>query len=190
MSEIEEPVSLPDFGDDIDNETFGQVYAMDEDDDHEFSLEIVTEFFEQADDTFTKMDAALDEEDLEELSNLGHYLKGSSATLGLVKVKDSCEKIQRYGKMEELDGSPQPDEQLCLNRIKKAIEQVKVEYKRVERTLKEFYELPIDDDDDDPKEGEEEEDEDKKDEDAVPSEAEQEKGDKTMAKDADPKKSA
>jgi len=183
MSEIEEPVSLPDLGEDIDNETFGQVYAMDEDDDHEFSLEIVKEFFEQAGDTFTQMDAALAEEDLEELSNLGHYLKGSSATLGLVKVKDSCEKIQRYGKMEELDGSPQADEKLCLDRIKEAIEQVKIEYKRVERTLKDFYDLPIDDDDDNPKE---EDEEDKKDEDVAPSEAEHDKDDKG----AEPEKSA
>jgi len=34
---------------------------------------------------------------LKTLSELGHFLKGSSATLGLTKVKDSCEKIQHYG---------------------------------------------------------------------------------------------
>ena len=32
---------------------------------------------------------------LTELSHLGHFLKGSSATLGFTKVKDECEKIQR-----------------------------------------------------------------------------------------------
>jgi len=34
------------------------------------------------------------QQDLQELSSLGHFLKGSSATLGLTKVKDMCEEMQ------------------------------------------------------------------------------------------------
>lgn len=87
-----------------------------------------------------------DAEDLEKLSELGHFLKGSSATLGLVKVRDGCEKIQRYGKQENLDGSPENDVKVCLEQIKKALTAVKSDYEEVETGLRNFYK---DDDDED-----------------------------------------
>lgn len=77
--------------------------------------------------------------DLEELSRLGHFLKGSSATLGLTKVKDSCEKIQRYGKKENVDGSPEDDEDVLLERITDTLKVVKQEYNEAEKALKQFY---------------------------------------------------
>ncbi|RYP63597.1 hypothetical protein DL771_009205 [Monosporascus sp. 5C6A] len=132
--------NLPDLGDAIDKATFGQILEMDDgDDDYDFSRSIVFGFFEQAEETFTDMDEALESKNLEELSRLGHFLKGSSATLGLKKVKDSCEKIQRYGKKENLDGSPQIDEELCLSRITETLKEVKVEYAEAEKTLKKFF---------------------------------------------------
>lgn len=143
--EFETPKTLPDLGEDIDNETFGQIYEMDEDDDHSFSLQIVREFFEQAYDTFQEMDQLLTKEDLGTLSERGHYLKGSSATLGLVKVKDSCEAIQRFGKMENLEGGKVDDEEECRERLKEALALAKVECNRAERILKGFYNLPIPD---------------------------------------------
>ena len=81
-----------------------------------------------------------EEEDLLKLSELGHFLKGSSATLGLVKVRDGCEKIQRYGKNENEDGSGEPDSELCLKRIKQALKTVKADYEVVEKRLKKYYE--------------------------------------------------
>lgn len=66
-------------------------------------------------------------------------MKGSSATLGLTKVKDSCEKIQRYGKKENVDGTPQKDEELCLSRITETLKAVKTEYAEAETTLKKFF---------------------------------------------------
>ncbi|RYO78914.1 hypothetical protein DL766_009889 [Monosporascus sp. MC13-8B] len=132
--------TLPDLGDAIDIVTFGQILEMDEsEDDRDFSSSIVFGFFEQAEETFNQMDEALKSKNLEELYKLGHFLKGSSATLGLTKVKDSCEKIQRYGKKENLDGSPQTDEELCLSRITETLKEVKAEYADAESTLKKFF---------------------------------------------------
>ncbi|KAF9877792.1 hpt domain-containing protein [Colletotrichum karsti] len=134
------PLSTTDFGDAIDSVTFGQILEMDDsEDDREFSQSIVFGFFEQAEETFESMDSALEEKDLEKLSQLGHFLKGSSATLGLVKVRDSCEKIQRYGKKENEDGSPEKDEKLCLDQITKTLEALKTEYEDAEKILKKFY---------------------------------------------------
>ncbi|KAH7351081.1 signal transduction histidine kinase, partial [Rhexocercosporidium sp. MPI-PUGE-AT-0058] len=134
-------VGLPDLGDSIDALTFEQILEMDDDeDDRDFSKSIVFSFFEQAEQTFKKMDDALEEKDLATLSSLGHFLKGSSATLGLTKVKDSCEKIQHYGQKKDDEGTEdEPDEDKCLERIKDTLVTVKEEYAEVEKVLKKFY---------------------------------------------------
>jgi len=134
-------VSLPDLGESIDALTFEQILEMDDDeDDREFSRSIVFGFFEQAEQTFVKMDDALKAGDLPSLSSLGHFLKGSSATLGLTKVKDSCEKIQHYGQQKDEAGtSDEPDKQKCLARIKETLVAVKEEYAEVEKVLRKFY---------------------------------------------------
>ena len=52
--------NLTDLGDSIDSETFSQMLEMDaSEDDREFSQSIVFGFFEQAEETFEKMDEAL-----------------------------------------------------------------------------------------------------------------------------------
>uniref|UniRef100_A0A1Y1MMK3 HPt domain-containing protein n=1 Tax=Photinus pyralis TaxID=7054 RepID=A0A1Y1MMK3_PHOPY len=127
------------FGDAIDMSTFDQILEMDDPGSDEFSSSIVFGFFTQAQETFDNMDTALTQKDLKTLSELGHFLKGSSATLGLVKVRDGCEKIQRYGKNENLDGSSEPDSELCLKRITEALVTVKADYQDVERRLKAYY---------------------------------------------------
>lgn len=127
------------FGDNIDMITFEQILEMDEPDDHEFSSSIVFGFFDQAEETFDKIEQSLDEGDLPTLSSLGHFLKGSSATLGLAKVRDGCEKIQRYGKNENVDGSPEDDDAVCLKRIREAFETVKKDYTEVETALRKYY---------------------------------------------------
>ncbi|KAL9065638.1 MAG: hypothetical protein Q9161_008082 [Pseudevernia consocians] len=140
----------PDFGDSIDPLTFEQILEMDDDEDErEFSRSIVYGFFEQAEATFEKMDTSLStaesqkiqrEHELANLSSLGHFLKGSSATLGMTKVKDSCEKIQHYGAHKDDAGQPTDMEDVVLlKKIKATVATVKVEYQEAERILKQFY---------------------------------------------------
>ncbi len=81
--------------------------------------------------------------DLASLSSLGHFLKGSSATLGLTKVKDSCEKIQHYGDLKDEHGNPSnKDDTSLLSLIRSTLEVVKVDYEEAERLLKRFYRDP------------------------------------------------
>jgi osomolarity two-component system, phosphorelay intermediate protein YPD1 len=81
-----------------------------------------------------------EKKDLAQLSALGHFLKGSSATLGLTKVKDSCEKIQHFGAHKDETGTKEePDSEKCLQNCKTTIEQAKAEFKEVEAALKRFY---------------------------------------------------
>lgn len=80
------------------------------------------------------------EKDLATLSSLGHFLKGSSATLGLTKVKDSCAKIQHFGQGKDESGTvDEPDKAKCLARINETLKDVKEEYAEVEKVLKKFY---------------------------------------------------
>jgi osomolarity two-component system phosphorelay intermediate protein YPD1 len=81
--------------------------------------------------------------DLKTLSSLGHFLKGSSATLGLTKVKDSCEKIQHYGQMKDEAGMvDEPDEEKCLKLIEETLKTVQEEYAEVEKVLRKFFASP------------------------------------------------
>lgn len=80
------------------------------------------------------------DKNLGELSSLGHFLKGSSATLGLTNVKDACEKIQHLGAGKDEAGTvDEPDENVSLKNIDNTVQEVKVEYAKVERFLRRFY---------------------------------------------------
>lgn len=59
----------------------------------------------------------------------------------MTKVKDSCEKIQHLGAKKSADGSKdEPDEDKCLESLKKIIKQAKDEFADVEKRLRQFYE--------------------------------------------------
>lgn len=129
------------YGDHIDQGTFEQILEMDEDEDErDFSKSIVFGFFEQADETFIKMDNELKDKNLKELSRLGHFLKGSSATLGMSKVQHGCEKIQHYGSHQDEAGEPSKDnDETLLKKIKDTLAKVRVDYAEAEKRLKAFY---------------------------------------------------
>lgn len=73
------------------------------------------------------------------MSSLGHFLKGSSATLGFNKVRDSCQIIQQYGHKQTVDGTAEDDEEVCLKKIKDAVETVKVDFADLEKELRAFF---------------------------------------------------
>ncbi|CDK29103.1 unnamed protein product [Kuraishia capsulata CBS 1993] len=81
---------------------FSELLLMDEDEEG-FAQSLITTFVEQALGIFKEMDELLskssekNDANLTKLSNLGHYLKGSAAALGLHKIQEECERIQNYG---------------------------------------------------------------------------------------------
>jgi len=93
--------------------------------------------------------------DLPKLSALGHFLKGSSAALGVTHVQASCEKIQHLGQQREEPAKQEPakrdparDEppvrelspQQALDQISMTLRRVKGEYALAERWLKSWFE--------------------------------------------------
>lgn len=91
--------------------------------------------------------------DLIELSTLGHFLKGSSAAVGVIKVRDSCECMQHYGKSRDEDGVSELTEEEALTKLTSTLSEVKVQYKEAEKALRKYYAG------DEDEEGEEEEEE-------------------------------
>nr|GAT49854.1 histidine-phosphotransfer domain HPT-domain-containing protein [Mycena chlorophos] len=133
----------------VNMETFSQILELDEDETHDFSKEMVVAYFSQASSTFTNMDKALAEKDLPELSSLGHFLKGSSAALGIHLVQAACEKMQHFGDLRDADGSTPIEASDALARIEILLPETKEEYAEAERWLKKFYadkKAPFDDD--------------------------------------------
>jgi len=131
---------LPDCGDVIQSDTFEQILEMDDEDDREFSHELVFGFFDQSSQTLNELAEALKAKDLKTLSDLGHYLKGSSATLGLTRVRDHCEKIQHLGSSKNEVGDPVKwDDEVILKKIKAILEQLKTDCADVETRLRNFY---------------------------------------------------
>ncbi|KAJ1942445.1 Phosphorelay intermediate protein [Linderina macrospora] len=145
MSSIDGDVSDDELGNNIlDLEVFDQLISMDDEDD-EFSQQIVYNYFEQAETTFSNMDKAIKARDLARLSELGHFLKGSSASIGVKRVRDCCEHIQHLGRLKNTDGEGQVDEETALEEIVKELEEGKKEYQKAKEFLRFFYEQDDDD---------------------------------------------
>ena len=80
------------------------------------------------------------EKDLARLFVLGHFLKGSAATLGLTNVRDACERIQNCGARKDETGSTEEvDDQKCLVRAKQALEEAQSALENVSQLLRRFY---------------------------------------------------
>lgn len=140
-TEFSEPTHSINSNDIVDWNTFSQILGMDEDpDDHDFSKMIIEEYYEQADSTFLQMDHALESRDLSLLSSLGHFLKGSSASLGLSKVQLSCEKIQHFGAHKDETGVVSiPDDEQCLDNVRTTLNQAKSDYNEAKAWLSKFF---------------------------------------------------
>ncbi|EMD39748.1 histidine phosphotransferase [Gelatoporia subvermispora B] len=123
----------------IDFSTFTQILDLDEDDTHDFSESMVQDYFKQAKQTFSDMDKAFDEKDLSKLSSLGHFLKGSSAALGIVKVQASCEQIQHYGQKHDDATGAELEDVAALGKIGPLLRRVRKEYAVAEHWLKDWY---------------------------------------------------
>ncbi|CAE6522808.1 unnamed protein product [Rhizoctonia solani] len=125
-------------GPDILEDVFGQITEMDEDDDA-FSSEIVRDYFKQAATTFEEIRDALAAKDFKSLSSKGHFLKGSSAALGIKKVQDWCEHIQHYGnKRDEVKGVDLTETQ-ALRRIELIMPRLEQDYESAKAWLHDYY---------------------------------------------------
>lgn len=80
----------------IDEAIFSQLLEMDDNDDHDFSKSLVIDYFVQVDESMEKFETLMKNKQFHDVAALGHYLKGSSAGIGALHIREICESIQHY----------------------------------------------------------------------------------------------
>ncbi|KAH3672440.1 hypothetical protein WICMUC_004276 [Wickerhamomyces mucosus] len=122
---------------------FNELLTMDEDEDG-FSKSLIQTFIDQAQQTFTNIDeilinkSQLTDEELNKISQYGHYLKGSAASLGLIKIQEQCERIQNYGLKKNFDGLLSNDSDF-LGGIIEALQNARDEFKNSRKFFSDYY---------------------------------------------------
>ncbi|GAA6060445.1 hypothetical protein JCM10212_000038 [Sporobolomyces blumeae] len=124
----------------VDMDVFGQLLEIDDDETHEFSKSLAFDYISQAETTFHEIEDALKAQDLDALSRKGHFLKGSSAALGLQRVQHSCEAMQHFGKRRDAHGEgPEVSEQVAFNRCRTLLKRLRKEQEEAKEWLEAFY---------------------------------------------------
>ncbi|TPX46867.1 hypothetical protein CcCBS67573_g10289 [Chytriomyces confervae] len=78
--------------------------------------------------------------DIESLGRLGHFQKGSSAALGLRKVRNTCEQIQHLGRRIDKDGNAlRLSDAEILEHLDRLVRQLFVVNREAENWLREFF---------------------------------------------------
>lgn len=77
--------------------------------------------------------------ELKKLSQLGHFLKGSSAALGVTKVQDACEKIQHYGHLRDEDANVDLTPEAALKKIGPLLTTVKSDFEAARKWFRGWY---------------------------------------------------
>ncbi|KAJ3389371.1 hypothetical protein HDU84_008820 [Entophlyctis sp. JEL0112] len=133
---------MPDYQDIIDGAIFDQLLEMDDGDDHEFSRGIAVEYIKQGQTTLAEMSESLEQKDMASLGRLGHFMKGSSAAVGLKKLRATCEQIQNYGRKVDDKGNPLPlSTEHCLEKLQQLVSEAKRQFSEGEAWFKNFYSL-------------------------------------------------
>lgn len=121
-------------------EIFQQILDLDEDgESYDFAWEMAEAYFDQVGTTFKEMEEAIAKKDCKALSSLGHFLKGSSATLGVTKVQNTCESIQHYGDLRDNKTGKALTSEVALVKIDAALKRAEEEYKEAEVWLRKWH---------------------------------------------------
>jgi HPt (histidine-containing phosphotransfer) domain-containing protein len=77
--------------------------------------------------------------DLKKLSELGHFLKGSSAALGIRKLQNTCEKMQHYGELRDEDKHSDLSSEQALKLIGGLLKGIKRDFSSAKKWFVAWY---------------------------------------------------
>ena len=80
---------------------------------------------------------------MKKLSDLGHFLKGSSAALGVERVQAACERIQHAGKLRDEENGTDLTETQALELINDMLRDVKKYYPEAREELDRLFEKSV-----------------------------------------------
>lgn len=127
----------------VDWQVFSELVAMDEDEEG-FCQGLFQTFVDQFKDTFKEIDENIKVKDLNKLSSLGHYLKGSAAALGLTTIAEQCERMQNYGHRNNFDnykikGLKESDDEFWIKLIEDTMEKAKDGFQKSKAALNSYF---------------------------------------------------
>lgn len=76
---------------------------------------------------------------LSKLSSSGHFLKGSSAAIGLSRVQSTCEKIQHCGAKRDENLDIELSDKEALDIMDRLLKKVRLQYKEAKKWLDDFF---------------------------------------------------
>ncbi|OMJ09763.1 Multistep phosphorelay regulator 1 [Smittium culicis] len=113
----------------LDQEVFEQILELD-DDSQDFLKGLIFNYYNQVQSALIQLENSLNSSDLAGISSIGHSLKGSSASLGLIKMREISERLQKIGDYHaEID--PNMPIQILLKAAEKELDNLHSEYKKV-----------------------------------------------------------
>ncbi|KAI8911615.1 signal transduction histidine kinase [Gorgonomyces haynaldii] len=131
----------------IDDAVFQQILELDNEGDEDFSRSLLQDFFSQAQTTLEQLKQSLNKalsnkDELGEISRMGHFLKGSAASLGFVKIRYDSEQLQYLGKLQRPDGASISYE-TAIDEIRRILEHVPSLLGECQQCLAEKYKRQI-----------------------------------------------
>ncbi|XWS58255.1 hypothetical protein CRYUN_Cryun08bG0018300 [Craigia yunnanensis] len=113
------------------DEQFTQLQELQDENNPEFVVEVVTLFFEDSERLLNELTKALEQQniDFNRVDAHVHQLKGSSSSIGAQRVQKVCIAFRNYCEEQNVEG--------CL----KCLQQVKNEYSLVRTKLKSMFQL-------------------------------------------------
>ena len=72
-------------------------------DDKEFLFDLIEIFMEDFDPKVAELKSAVNDQDFTSIQEIGHYLKGSSANLSLMQIRETSYQIEIAGKENDLE---------------------------------------------------------------------------------------
>ncbi|OAQ63787.1 hpt domain-containing protein [Purpureocillium lilacinum] len=114
-------------GDIVNINVFRQLLELDEPGQGDFSQAIIVEYIHQADEVVASMS---------QLRLSAHFLGGSSAALGLVRVQSACDTLQQCCNTEVSNGMDGENVVHSLRRCSEALELLKADYVEVQVRLR------------------------------------------------------
>ncbi|MCI0486292.1 MAG: response regulator [Blastocatellia bacterium] len=103
---LPKPPSCPDdLSDIIDREALSNLQGLDDDEDSDFIVELVSIYLEDTSSRLEQLKEAVKRGDAEALYKVAHALKGSSANLGVKRVAALCAELEQKGRAGTLEES-------------------------------------------------------------------------------------
>lgn len=107
----------------VNSEQIEQLKSFDENGD--FLIEVLRDGVTQIDDSLPEMEKYMNEFDVPKYKSKGHYLKGSTLTLGLPWLAGACSDANLFEELKTKDGSSTTDVDATKSMMQKQLDEIK-----------------------------------------------------------------